>query len=651
MTILRSFLCLYVVVASTAASAWDVCLEDMYTEVLRSEDIARSGAVRFTDLLALSDRWVGFSVDGYDWEISPSGLGLTQHQRFRVFVDDKPIPVALLGKSNLNLLPFHLHEVECVAIVSGPDARGPYFSPYGSIRIYTKHPEFGVTLHGGVSAGNEIDDPGPFHYTPMDSPNIDRLGPIGTVDISAASGRAFARLSGTVDEFHVTDDQVDLRAKQLYDADFKPRINLESQAFTARGGGQSVVLGRTTADDLLFFPSFGMEIPSTHNLEFAAASGYVEYGRASLEYHGGYLTHDLDRRGNARNLRLDWGERRVLGGLAAAVKEDWGGTRVGGSVESVGARTTQALSDPIVLITRLDAGVTVNLGRWRQAVFGQWSQADARPAAAGLYRAAFDIDSLNTLALAISYGRHLTESEGGLWIWAGRGFELPQPDSGVTAVLPFEPSPRMLTADLEWRTRPLREVSATARAYFRWFDGEYLPLHDLGFDAATAALVGNTSVIGGISGAIAGGGFTVDFSPISALRQRVTYNAEFPVHGDRNVTQSWNRIPDQRFIFTSTYSPVERFSLFARFDYRMATSWASFDRVAVESSGRYPAEFSDFLLLDVAASKRLWKDHLRATLVVRNLMNEPVRYHPTGAIFNMAFHFAVQVYFNSESGL
>ena len=627
--------------------AQEACRDDLYTEVIRSEDIIRSGAARFSDLLALSDRWMTFSVDGYDWEATVTGF--SDHQRWKIYVDDKLIPVGLLGKANLNLLPIHIHEVDCVELVGGPDAGGPQFSPFGSVRIYTRRPPPEVTLRGGVAAGNEVNDPGPFHYTPMRSPNIDRIGPIGVVDVSAAGPRGFARLSGTLDEFHVTDDQVDVRTMQLYTEDSKPSINVESAALTGRWQGHSTLLGRTRTHDLLFFPHVGIELPSTHSLEYAGAAGEIALSGAMVDYHASYLTHDLLQRPNRRNLRLDFGEQRVTGGAGVALGGTPLGLRIGGSAESITARTEQPLSDARILVTRLHSQLSLRRKNGRHTLFGEWLQSDARPAAAGFYRADVSLDSLNAVSVAVSYGRHLVESESGFWMWSGRGYALPE--SAPVVGIPFEPSPRFLTADLEWRTRPATGFRGTLRAYYRWFDGDYLPQYDLDFDSTTTGLTGSVSLVAAVTGSIAGGGFTMDVTPIPQVRSRLTYDVSFRVDGGEAMQRSRKHIPSQRVALTTYYVPVERFSLFARFDYRQAATWPEFERVARRSGGLYLHELPDMMLLDVAATKRLWKDHLLATLLIRNVLNEPIRYHPVGAVFNMAFHFSVQVQFNSEAGL
>ncbi|HUE97537.1 MAG TPA: hypothetical protein VMN39_12830 [Longimicrobiaceae bacterium] len=106
---------------------------------------------------------------------------------------------------------------------------------------------------------------------------------------------------------------------------------------------------------------------------------------------------------------------------------------------------------------------------------------------------------------------------------------------------------------------------------------------DLEFDwgerRASAGLAATARGGRGGAAVVAGGGFTAAYATRGGWRQRITYNLEYLVESDDAIRRSRMRIPEQRLVLTTSFAPVERFSLFARFDYRSGTTWPGFRTV------------------------------------------------------------------------
>lgn len=649
---------------STSAS----CRSVPDSEVITRHAIRNAGLARLSDLFHLADRWHTASIDGYTWDAQASGLAPLSNPRWTVLVDDVPAEIALFGTQSLDALPIHINEVECIELIARPHVAAGKLQQSGSLRILTRRPEAGMTLGASVAAGNEVNDPGPFAYTPSASPNIDRIGPIGTGIIELRSRGRFVRLSGKLDEFHVTDQQVDLRARQLYSLDSKPRIYTQAFALSAgmetRWGTQKIVAGRSETDDLLFFETFGVEIPAKRRVDMLATSGSLRLRGGELLYRGSFTSHELLERPNATGINLDFQKRVISAGLDSRLGSGPIRTTIGGSVDVVDARTSQALQDDRTTITRLYGLAEASLAdRFHASVFGSWIQVEDEPAVSVMPSVRLMLPGDRWIAASASLARRTLSMDPSLWRWTHLGYILPDPPSNDDGIRPSGPSagtvanlrrpatPELFTADAEFGGRMPEGVDYLVGAYYRRSFTDYLADHHIDYSEESTGFLTRTRIFDDVSGEIIGFHTRLSLSLLPGFTQRFTYVAESAIAGDSLFERAHARVPSQRFALTATFSPNDRFSLWARARYQPSTVWSEYEAASVSSGGFYVSELAARVLLDVAATKRLWRDHLAATLSIRNLLNEPYRAHPAGAVFNMSFHFVLRASFNSEAGL
>lgn len=654
--------------AQPADSSSASCRSVPDSEVIARDAIRNAGIARLGDILTLSDRWYSTTIDGYTRDAQASGLSPLSNPRWGILIDGTPVDIGLFGKKSLDALPIHINEIECVEFISRPQIAAGELQQSGALHIYTHRPDSGMTLAASVAAGNEVNDPGPFAYTPSASANIDRIGPIGTGVIEIRSKGRFARLSGKLDEFHVTDQQIDLRAKQLYNIDSKPRISSQAVSLTAgattRWGRQSIVAGRSETNDLLFLETFGLEIPSKRRVDLLAASGSLQLGGGQIRYRGSYVSHELLERPNAGDISFDFRKRVISGGLESEVGSGPFRMTIGGSVDFVEAETEQNLADARTMITRLFGLAEAKLAdRVLASVFASWLQSDDRAAVSMMPSLRVMLPADRWISASASFANRTLEMDASLWRWTFSGYSLPErplhdddpQPSGSTAgtinMLHEPPEPQVFTADAEFGGRMPQGIEYLVGTYYRRSLSDYLADHDIAFSNATTGFLTRTTVVGYVAGEIIGVHASLGLNLLKGFSQRITYVAEGAVSGDSHFQDGQARIPSQRIALTTTFAPNDRFSLYARARYQPKTEWREYEAAASASGGFYPLELSDRMLVDVAATKRLWRDHLVATLSIRNLLNESLRAHPAGAVFDMSFHFSLRASLNSESGL
>lgn len=641
----------------------DYCRASPGVELITREDIRNAGLVRLSEIFRLSDYWYAYSIDGYTWEAQVAGLSAASQARWTFLIDDKPIQLGLFGIQSLDVAPIHMNEIDCVELSFTPDVMGGALRPFGTIHVRTQRPRLGMTVSAGASAGNEINDPGPFRYTPLETPNVDRIGPVATGRIELQTGGRYARLSGKLDEFHTTDLQIEPRRRKLYDIDPKPRIYAEAAALTAgldgSLGSHSLLAGHNSTKDFIFHPTIGVEVPTARRFNLVGSEGTFRIGSAELRYLGSYVSHALLQRPNAAHLEFDFELRTYSGALSSRIRHGPLGVSAGWSINVTDVRTNQVIADTKTMLTRTFGAASVDLGHTvRAAIHGEWVQADDRAAYAFLQRSSVIPRRGHRVDLTTTLSRRTPSMDESLWRWLYAGYalpavpaheEYPAPGAVVEQVTTLS-EPRLATVDLSY-TGHLQEIMwYSVTGYFRSALSEYLPVYDLTFSEESAGLRGHSHLRSFLSGRYVGIAASVRVHLFRKLVQRLTYVAEGAAAGDEAFRDIHARIPAQRLSYTLTYSPVSRFSLYARVRYQAGSVWQDYHHVASLSDGFYAAELPRVLLVDLAATKRLWKDHILANVSLRNIMNEPHRMHPLGAIFDMALHFAVRISFNSEAG-
>lgn len=622
-------------------------------QVIRADEIAAAGLTRLSDVFQLVDGWYTTSVEGYSWHASAAGLAPADAAAWTVLVDGQPVDPGVLGVRNLDLLPLHLAQVDSIVVVSEPDTRFGVFAPAGLLHIATRTPAPGAAVRGSVDAGNEVDDPGPFRYTDRSSPNIDRSGPLFLAEATARAEGFSVRASYKADEFHVTDPLIRERVYSLYEGIYAPRLLAAAPALFLRlDTGRThhgVMAGFTRFHDLLFWAPFGRELPALHRIAHAGLTG--RRGTATspdLRYRIGFTSHDLDPRPNQLELDPGWRQDRLRSDVEVYAGSGRLRGSVGAGLDYTQSITNHPLRDPSLLVTRAYGRLDAQpLRRWRQEAAVALTHTYDRLGVQALLRAMVRPAPSHRLGLTLTVLRRTIEEENSVWYWRALGYTFLQPDTLALESLPYLPLATTATADLSWDGRLSASLSGGLRVYARRFFQHYVPTYRFDFDVETDGFRTTTRVVPGVDGRVVGGAARLRWQLGPYLEQRLAYDYTRPVWSNEAFAQAWSDQPWHQASYTVRFAPVDRFSLFAQLRHRSATTWPAFAPASAATGGRYPDRLPAYWLLDVTARKLFWRDHVATSLSLRNLLNEPYRTHPAGAVTHLTFTFNLQVYFGT----
>ena len=625
-------------------------------QIITADDIAQAGLGRLSDVFTLLDDWSATSTDGYTWEASANGLAPTQEPAWLLLVDGNPVDLRVLDAQNINTLPLSLAEISYIEVYNTPTFIAGLFAQAGVVHLHTGTPQSGVSVRADFAAGNETGDPGPFRYTGFATPNIDRIGPTLQGSASVAGEGWHLRVHGKADEHHATDERIRPRVLTLYQGEKDPRLILGTAGVdlstAGRRGRHTVFAGFARYQDLPFFEPLGLETPTDHRFYHGGLQGDFDPGKPSgISYRLSYTRSQLEPRNNQGGIDLDWQQNTLRGHyeVRAATGQVRGGLGLSADYHESAAATD--LDDETLLIPRAygrfgirpdertDATGTAYLTRVAGQI-GYGALATVRLAPS----------PRTTLMLTGSFARQPFQEKNSLWYWIGEGYTFRAYRNANISIPTSYRASTTYTVDLAWRIRPAEHVGLTLFGGYRRFDDQTLAAYTFRYDSLSTGFMTDTEVRNTVFGRVTKVGAEVETRPIPSLRLRLHYAyLRYPTQDDA-FFQAWRSQPWHRASATVRFVPNPRFSLYGRLAYQSETQWVAFQQAARNAGDRYEADLPSYFLLDLAAQKRFWRDHLQLSVSLRNFLNEAHRAHPAGAVTNSAFHARLQLYFNAGGG-
>lgn len=613
-----------------------------FRSVITLEELREYGVQRLSDVLRLIDGWSSVSVDGFTWRSAPRGLSTYDEARYLVMIDDQALNLDLFGIRSLNRIPIALSQIDSIEVISVPGYVSGELGDAGVLRIHTRDSPPGPSLGVLGFTANETGDPGPYRFTELATPNVDRLGSGVSGALSYGWDRSTLDLSGVWQEHFVTDPPLRGRNFDITTGDY-PIIEQ---------GGASLILGMRTPTgdhrlllahsrtrDYYLLPPFGREVPVRSPFTHAGVSGGFRLGGpARIEYRASFDRNQLDREENALGLDFDWemDRWRADASLSSRIGDRPLSLTVG--VERTVATTGYGLTDDDFYVGSARGRLGYRLdARQSGSVALQVATAGDRPVlrAAVTYRLA--LDSTQTLEAVVSHLERLPEEDTRIWIWRSRGYGFLS-DNGVQITGNGGPGKtRVLAVDLRWSRRFASGLSASLGGYARRMSGLLLEEQDYSYDPITQSFGGPVRLLPDREGTVLGGELGLEWSAAERASTRVYYGYRHTVAGDAAFEREWDTVPSHRVSLQASYDPWRTVRLRGSVRYRGATIWHDYAASEEQTGGAYTFAVPDRLLVDVSAQKWFWRRRLRLHIMVRDLLDQEKPLHPIGAAHGLSF--------------
>jgi hypothetical protein len=134
------------------------------------------------------------------------------------------------------------------------------------------------------------------------------------------------------------------------------------------------------------------------------------------------------------------------------------------------------------------------------------------------------------------------------------------------------------------------------------------------------------------------------------LRGYLGYRAWWVLSAGAAALNEWHKIPRQRFSARLFWTPVKSFSISLLATRISATTWADYwpiDGAAYpvlgEGTYTYKAKVPSWTNIDVQIRKQFWQRRLAASVLLKNLLNDEVRYHPIGGTNHLTLYVIMEL--------
>jgi hypothetical protein len=604
------------------------------TTVVRRADIERAGWNRVSEILDAAVGWGRASVDGFNYSASPDHLPATGESApsmpdWIVLVNGQRVPTNLFGLHVLELLPISVGQIDSVVFVRGPIIDAGMPATRGVMSIYSRRPHAGLNAELTYQHGDESGDPGPYRYTNLSSPNVEKIGPFAHGDIGWRGEGWDVDAGLHIASINITDTLISSRFPATTFAGVRPDVVSITPTFRAAvdalGGRQEVMASRGEQRGLFFIPPERGEQSLRTTNTYVGVGGSLNVGSThSVAYEASSSSLDVNEL--ASPLAFSVGHtRRHLGGKASvshglgratltlgAIGDRWTLVATGapGSPSSSGAGPLARAVVPIGSIMTLDANA---------ALIFDGAHAGALDAS---LEALFHLDSVTSFAIR-GTRVHAHPNMDGTWI---------------DAFLLGYASPK--------RSPTLNAVSAVLARRLASYVGATVALRGenvadwSGLGQPTLRAVASPPDLGQHRDVLLNAHGRLETLGDHVWQGSIEYDHATTLDRDPAFVPELASTPSDDFRAQLSASPVRDFRVTGIVNLVSGSEWQVFG-----AGLGSPAVVPPVRRIDASMEKWMWARRLRLQLLYRNLLNEPDRSHPFGAQWNLRWHVSASLVF------
>jgi len=603
------------------------------TTVVRRADIERAGWNRVSEILDGAVGWGRASVDGFNYSASPdhlpaAGESAPSMPEWIVLVNGQRVPTNLFGLHVLELLPISVGQIDSVVFIRGPviDAGTP--NARGVMSIFSRRLHAGFNAEATYQHGDESGDPGPYRYTNLSSPNVEKIGPFAHGGLGWRGERWDVDAGLHIASINITDTLISSRFPATTFAGVRPDILSITPTFRAGvdalGGRQEVMASRGEQRGLFFIPPERGEQSLEITNAYVGVGGSLTIGSAhALAYEAS--SSSLDASELASPLAFSVGHaRRHIGGKVS-VTHDLGSAAL--TLGAIGDRWTLEAAGAPGSASSSGAGP---LARALLSLGGVALDANAALIFDGAHTGALDasltasfrLDSLTSFAIR-GTRVHAHPNMDGTWIdgyLLGYAAPAKAPTSNALSAVLARRFASYVSATVELRGENVEDWS--------------------GLRQPSSSAVLSPPDVGSHREIWLGAHGRIETLGEHVWQGSIEYDHANAFDRDAGFVAELKSTPTDDFRAQLSASPVRDFRVSGIGNLASGSQWEAFGTQLGSSAVVPPVR-----RVDASMEKWMWQRRLRLELLYRNLLNEPDRSHPFGAQWNLRWHVSASLVF------
>lgn len=636
-----------------------------FQTILTREEIQAAGITRLHELFLLMDHWNGYTMNGQDWNASANGYSAHENTDWSVIIDGHPIQQTIPGWVSFNHLPVSLNQIEKVIITEAPGIDRGTFTRGGVIHILTRKKPNGNSQDQGWDArvrmmtANEINDPGPYAYTPLNSPNEERLGPDIDLSTSYTTDRGYLQASGSVMRHRTTDTPIEQRVKQMLflgDGQFASPTS-EKRSFYLAGGHQigsgklSIRTGATHHSEIAFLNPYGRDLPMKFRHTFTGIQ-WIQPITETLQLHGSGTWNRVNpgQRANREGAGFNFSRYNQIFRSTLLFSGEDRQVEAGGQVEWINAETWNRSWQFGQRQTSVYSRWIESAGPFTVTAEAHLTTAAGETAPSFSFRTDWHPNALHHISAWLSRSQTPDWISPDYWFWRDNGYPgISGLDSPVAAIPERKPT-TLSAAGTEWNLAPSGSLQLTTRASIWQQRDLFLARRQFQIvrpeqwfsHSGTTFHTDQESTRGQIS-------LRLRFTSLPGLTHILFGSLSRVFSATAEQRHALQETEARIATLRTNWEPVAGFRIWSRLRLHSARVWHEFSQVDGERyqdqqqlmEDRYHNRTGPLTQLDAGGRKLFWNDRIALDLILRNMLNQPYQLHPVGV--NHELTFAIQI--------
>ncbi len=624
-------------------------------QTITATDMAAAGITQVADIFLLAEGWDVNTTDGFSWNAIGRGLGTFQQPHLDVFIDNHKLDARFFDSVNLNLLGIALAQLDSVRLGTSPALVLGEMTTGGYIHFFTSRRQSGWSLDGTINMGNETGDPGPWRYTNRATPNVDKIGP--SAEITLARGNHNGRQVGTfvLQQHQFTDYALAPRTKQIgihwpdlyYVA---PSFTIDKRLF---GGWHQyrAAIGYGTRLYRWSEP-LGFEAPTNLlTVDLGLGGNLPRSSRSVVQYRLNYASHEFTKTPVRIPFAYDWRRRHLAGNLELANAGADRTIKYGLGLDTHSLATQASLSAAAYSVAKVYASLSTAPGsRTGYQLAASAARAGSRTFLKAIATVDRRLSGRRHISLSAASVQRSPLAENSNLEWLRRGYDLytwSDLDDPVSAGQVGETIPEFAPAnqsslDANWRFPAGNQARLQLGLAYRRVTDLTLEQRQIAYDTSTYFFAVDNALALDESYQVLGAHASGTGRLMPGLHWHAEYRYWSVLAATDIATNQWRKIPRHKLAVRLLWQIAPTFSVSLAVTSVSPTAWPDYTAISPatypfshNSSNTYRDRVQSWTNIDLQLRKQLWDRRLAGSVLLKNLLDHQVQYHPIGATFRL----------------
>ncbi len=632
-------------------------------QTITAKDMAAAGITQVADIFRLAEGWEVNTTDGFSWNVVGRGLGTFQQPYLDVFIDNHKLDARLFDSVNLNLLGIALVQLDSVRLGTSPALVLGEITTGGYIHFFTSRRQSGWNLVGNINMGNETGDPGPWRYTNRATPNVDKIGP--SSEIILARGNYNGQQVGTfvMQQYQFTDYALAPRTKKIdinwpYLFYVAPSLTIDQRFF----GGWHQFRAAVGSGTRLYRWSepLGFEAPTNLLTVDFGIGGYLPWSsRSVIQYRLNYASHELTETSITIPFGYDWHRRHLSGNLELANAGAGRTIKYGIGLDTHSLATQASLSASTYSVANVYASLSlVPDSRTGYQLAASVARAGSRTFLKAIASVDRQLSGKHHISLSTASVQRLPLAENSNLEWLRRGYDLytwadldnPWSAGQTEKTIPEFGPANQFSLDANWRFPTSNQTRFQLGLAYRRVTDLILEQRQIAYDSTTYFFAVANALTLDESYQVLGAHVSCTNRLMPDLHWYAEYRYWSVIASTDIAANQWKKIPLHKLAVSLFWQTAPTFSVSLAMTSVSPTAWPDYTNISLATypfsnyhSIAYRDRVQSWINIDLHLRKQMWDRRLAASILLKNLLDQQVQYHPIGAIFRLTLFIKLEL--------